>query len=1369
MSLAYPSVTIAGGILTHALVQRLGEGDQSLPHSKSESYGFGANEPLRRLASRSYTYLLETWRDFTKLRARLNGDPSDKQTFERWTQILLRELGYHPLTEKLIIVDDQSVPISHTWGDIAVHLVGWGRDLDRRIDGVTGPAGQAPHSVVQSLLNRSEDHLWAVLSNGRRLRVLRDSTSLVGTAYIEFDLEAIFDGELFADFVLLFRLVHATRLEVRDREAGPASCVLERWRSVGIQEGERALELLREGVRRAIEILGTGFLSHPANAALRAGLERREWTEADLQRSLLRLVYRLLFWFVVEDRDLLLDPGCDPVAQRRYEGFFSSRRLRELAIARKHSHHGDLWRQVQLVFAGLGDIDGVGLPQLGLPALGGLFITTRHADPERGEKPGTRVTLPLDRPLEGTELSNTALLQAVEALAVLPGVTNGRRRRVDFRHLDAEEFGGVYEDLLALQPRVDLTTRRYELETLRGNERKTTGSYYTPSSLVECLLDSALDPLIEEALDHGTPQERVEALLKITVCDPACGSGHFLIAAARRIAKAIAVEETRDDEPPLPVLREATRRVIARCIYGVDVNEMAVELCKVSLWLEAMDPGKALGYLDANIRVGNSLLGVTPALLEAGIPDDAYVALEGDDKQVVAALKRQNAQERAGQTDLFDRAGLHLGNRDLAEATTQILSTEVRSLADVHVQEQRAAALDGARRMARLVADAWCAVFVQLRTEETRPVAITHSTLDILSGPDLMGVAPIVETVRDVAARYRFFHWHLEFPHIFRVPDHGLGAEPAGWDGGFSLVIGNPPWERVKLQEQEFFASRDESIAKAPNAAKRKAAIQALAASPEPAKQALYQEWLAALRFSDGVSHLVRDSGRYPLTATGDINTYSVFAETGRMILSPRGQLGMVIPTGIATDATTQKFFRDLVVARSLVSLYDFENEDKIFPEVHNQYRFCLLTVSGRARPASTVSLVFRVRQADQIQARAYTLKPEEITLLNPNTGTCPVFRSRRDAEITIGIYQRVPILWRDGDRAGNPWDLSFMAMYHMANDSGLFQTEEALLAEGWRRDGNVYVRDGERMLPLYEAKMVHHFDHRFATYAGATEAQLNKGTLPRLEDADHDDPARVPMPRYWVAERVDSSGGSEQPETLFGEPARDRSLGVDARLGRWRHGWLLGWRDVARSVDERTLIASVIPRVAVGDKFLLAFVPGKAACLQANLSALVTDYVVRQKLSGPALKYFVIKQVAVLPPTAYDAVPPWDREAGSLEAWVTARVLELTYTSYDIAAYARDLGDEGEPFRWDAQRRSLMRAELDAAYFHLYGVTRDDVDHILGTFPLVSEHYKGLVSEIYDEMATATRKGKPYATRLDPPPAHGPRHPPRKTARGHA
>ncbi|MGH3495229.1 MAG: DNA methyltransferase, partial [Sciscionella sp.] len=557
-------------------------------------------------------------------------------------------------------------------------------------------------------------------------------------------LEAIFDGDLFSDFLLLYTLCHVSRVEVREDEVGPASCWLERWRNDAAESGSRALNLLRDGVVEALRILGASFLTHPANAQLRHDLTEGQISVQDMHHALLRMVYRLLFTFVAEDRGVLLDPTAEPQARQRYLDFFSTARLRRTAQRRRGGRYGDRWRALALVWRGLGS--ETGLLELGLPGIGGLF--------DAGE---------LDF-LLGCELSNEALVSAVRYLSLVREPRSGVLRVVDYRNLGAEELGSIYEALLEFVPQWDPATKRYELEILSGNQRRDTGSYYTPTSLVDSLLDTALDPVLDEAQKSKDPEA---ALLKVTVCDPAVGSGHFLVGAARRIAKRVAGIRTGDPEPAPEAVRAAMRDVVSSCIYGVDINPLAAELAKVSLWMETLEPGRPLAFLDAQIKVGNALIGVTPALMAEGLPDEAFKPIEGDDRRIAATLARQNRSERHAQGGLFD-VDVAAVNTLLAAQVEKVVTSRPLSLGDVHVQQQRLRAYtesDEYRRQ-RLAADAWCAAFVWPK-HTGAPAPVTHKTVTALAENDRMLRDEQRAEVARLAAEYRFFHWHVEFPHLF--------------------------------------------------------------------------------------------------------------------------------------------------------------------------------------------------------------------------------------------------------------------------------------------------------------------------------------------------------------------------------------------------------------------------------------------------------------------------------------------------------------------------------------------------------------------------------------------------------------------------
>lgn len=1287
MSDTYVGVRVQGGLLPEELVSRLASGNtDQLQGLSSADYGLAAGESVREAANRVWAYLRSAWTGYRRsLDALAEGDRATTLTRDRWLQILLEQLGYGRVPTASaggLTAEGKSFPISHVWEHVPVHLLGARIALDHRSGGVQGAAGQAPQSMVQDFLNRSDSHLWAILSNGTTLRLLRDSTSLVGSAYVEFDLESIFDGDLFSDFLVLYTLCHSSRLTVTDEHVGPESCWLEKWRNEAFEAGSRALDQLRAGVVEALETLGTGFLTHPTNSELRRRVESGELDLGDFNHGLLRVVYRLLFTFVAEDRGVLLAPDADRAALQRYAEYFSTARLRRVARRRLGGRHSDRWQALQLVWGGLGRPEG--RPELAIAGIGGLF--------EDGE---------LD--FLGKEgLSNEALLKAVRSLSVVTERGSNQLRVVNHRDLDAEELGSIYEALLEYVPEWDSTKRQYTLASAAGNQRKTTGSYYTPTSLIENLLDTALDPVLDQA-EKGTAiaEDREAALLALTVCDPACGSGHFLVAAARRIAKRLAAVRTGDPEPPPAVIRTALREVIGSCIYGVDLNPLAAELAKVSLWLEAMEPGKPLAFLDAQIKVGNALIGATPKLLDEGLPQEAFKPLQGDDKKVAQRLAKENKKEAGGEKTLFETDEAKSNNADLAAAAEKLIGARL-SLAAIHTQERRRREYvdSQAFRRAKEHADAWCAAFVWPKTVAGVSCPTNATLEDLREHPAPEHLAAEIDRL---ATEYGFFHWHLEFPHIFPTEQPETGGsfnEAAGWYGGFDVMLGNPPWDRVKLQEQEFFASRDAEVAEAPNAAARKRLIKKL----EEERPTLHAEFLAAGRRAEGTSHILRNSGRYPLTGRGDINTYQVFAEGSRLLVSSGGRMGVIVPTGIATDATTQHFFRDLVETKSLMNLYDFENRKPLFDGVDSRTKFCLLTLAGRDDEVGAADFAFFAHDPTDLRREdvRFTMTPEEIKLLNPNTGTCPVFRSRRDAEITLGIYKRVPVLIDENDpENGNPWGIKFMRMFDMSNDSHLFHTREELEDDGWTLNGNVFERPVtnygerggvtvERMLPLYEAKMIHHYDTRWATYEP-------DGSTRDVTPEEKADPDFHPMPRYWVHE--------VEVDKAF------KRVNCDDQM-------MFSWRGIARTTDIRTAIGAVHPRVPGGGNFdmVLGLSGERLRTFAAAFSSFAFDYVVRQKLSNMHLQFSVVKQLPIPRPDDFSS---WGADIADLVDRLNA---------------SPSLGTD----------RDQRRAKLDAMFFHLYGISRDDASYILDTFPIVKRkdeakyaeyRTKALILAAYDEL----------------------------------
>ncbi|MEU0241867.1 DNA methyltransferase [Nocardiopsis sp. NPDC006198] len=1359
----FSAVHTVGGLLPADMLVRIAEG-KDVPGAKPADYKVVGSRSVNDDAERHWEYLKSVWKDLRKqLPADKDGSPASDPTgiaLTQWVEPLFGELGFGVLTTVAggsITADDdpeKTFPLSHRWRHVPIHVPVWGTELDRR----PGGAGTVPpQSLVQEALNRTSAHLWAVVTNGRQLRLLRDSSALATASYVEFDLEAIFDGELFSEFVLLYRLLHVSRFEVAE-DAAPSGCVLEKWRTDAVTSGTRALEQLRKGVQEAITTLGTGFLKHPANSRLRENLDAKE-----LHGALLRMVYRLLFLFVAEDRDALHPPNAPEQAKERYAAYFSSARLRRHARKRRGTTHGDQYRALRIVLdalGGNGEQNEDGRPELALPALGGLFTDTEA-----------------DAPLRGLELSNEALLGAVRYLAQVRDPGSRRWRGVDYRNLDAEELGSVYESLLELVPRHSAVDRTFELVEVAGNDRKTTGSYYTPSSLIETLLDSSLDPVIDDAVKRGEeqatkagepdPSETIVAeLLKLTVCDPACGSGHFLVAAARRLAKRVAAVRERNPEPTLDAVRHAMHEVVARCIYGVDLNPMAVELAKVSLWLEALEPGKPLNFLDAHVKHGNALIGATPKLMKDGIPDAAFIATEGDDKKHAKAFEKINMKERGGQESLFDieSASVKVANTTFASGLRQITMSSVDSLRDVRRQEEAYGAWSQSSEYVRALhlADAWCSAFMWVKTAD-KPRPVTEGVFQALQDPAGAGASTAMnEEIANLRDQYRFFHWHLEFPDVFTVPESGAGINSdTGWEGGFDCVLGNPPWDKLDFEDKKYFSVVEPRIAEISGIARRARISEWVVEHPESGRQ-----YYRARRQVKSTFFFVNKSGLFPRCSEGlkvggvnSLQTDHLFMERFGFLAKKLGRYAAIVPTTVATSAGAQKLFGDLARRGAIRILYGFENGKGLFPSVDSRYQFCVISLVGIGLREPKTGLAFFLQGVEEIDSggKFFELSSEDIRQINPNTRTLPVFQGARDAQITASIYRRNPVIWNKSDPNGNPWDIKFKRLFDITDDSGLFRSYEDLRSSGWMLRGNVFSSGSERMLPLYEAKMFRHYDHRWATYS--KDGEIRDVDLEEKRNADF-----AVLPRYWVPESDVPSGEVQNNGSPVVIPGVRKKLDI---LG-WEKDWLLGWRDICRSTDERTMISSVFPRVATPDGTLLMMPSvGPISGLVACLSSFALDYVARQKVAGTHLKFFTVFQIAIVPP---------ERLRG-FEKFIESRVVEMAYTACDMELFARDLGDEGAPFRWNEERRVIIRAELDALFFHLYGISRDDVEYIMETFPIVKRkdeakygtyRTKDLILEIYDRMAqagvspeTPLIDGENFISALTPPPGHGPRHVP--------
>lgn len=1369
----FQTIRSEGGLLPPDLLRRVLDPKEKLDGTRPEDYGLPQGERLNEVITQSWNRLRKHWAEFRVAAANLpEGEAGTGLTNDKFSLPLLRELGFGLLpTSAGPEISGRVYAINRFFGPVPIHLVGCGVNLDRRAAGVRGAAVANPHGLVQEFLNRSVSHKWGVLSNGFQFRILRDNQALSRQSFLEFDLEAMFVGEVYSDFVLLWLIAHATRFAPRETDQ-PESCWLEDWTKIANEQGTRALLELRGGVEKALEILGEGFTAHPKNSALRDALRTGNISLADFHAQLLRIVYRLIFLFVAEDRTIdgqaLLHARDDSerarLARECYAANYSTARLRELASRIKGSRHGDLWNQFHII---VGASSGyaqfaAAREHLALPALGSFLWD-----------PGSTSAL------NDAELTNHDFLEALRHLAFTR--PDKVLRPVDFKNLGAEELGGVYETLLALTPQISADGARFTFAEFAGNERKTSGSYYTPDSLVQSLLDSALDPVVEEALKGKTGPDAEKAILALKVCDPAVGSGHFLVGAAHRLARHLARVRAvaKGESEPSPLLyQHALRDVIGHCLYGVDMNPMAAELCRVSLWLEALEPGKPLSFLEHRIQFGNSLLGATPALLTNGIPDEAFTPIEGDDKEICKEFKRINRDERDHQGRLFaatTEPWQQLGNLAVSLANLEAVTDDsiegIREKQRLYEQTVRSSDyLSG-----RFWADTWCAAFVWKKTREFKYPVTEEVFRRIEHNPHTVD-AWMREEIERLAAQYQFFHWHLAFPDVFHVPESGVVPTNAraGWTGGFDCVLGNPPWERLQMEQETFFAAASPEIAAAKVSQRARLIVQLRTDNPS-----LAAAWDAHRRSIDAASVFVRLSGLYPLSGRGKFNTAALFTELALQIVGPLGRCGVVVPTGVVTDEAAKNLFDFAVRAGSVRSLFDFINARGLFPGVHPQYRFSLLTLGGKFSTSKEFMTAFMLLSTDELRdaTRTFAVTADDIQLINPNTGTCPSISNSRDFLLVKSVHARHPVMIRH-EPAQNPWGARPTFMFQMSDDEGIYRdvSDVEIVPSLGYPGGRARDESRDPLTALYEAKLIHQYDHRFATFEGLPVKDIRDGNARVLSELEKMDPSKLAITRFWI------------PSELFHQKLEIRPV---------QGQWFITYREVTNATNERTMIAAITPFVAAGrmaPQIYLTQPTKQSVCFLASINSFAFDFVCRSKLTSPGIRNFFFEQMPI-------PVPDLFREpfAGTRASdWICARVLELIYTSWDLGSFAQDCEALGPPFQWSEARRFLLRCELEAAFFHFYlpaavnggwgqaeaeelgrlkasfPTPRDAVAYILDTFPIVKrkdeESFNGdyrtkrVILEIYDALAESTRTGTPYQTRLDPPPADPScRHPKKK------
>lgn len=1234
------------------------------------------------------------------------------------------------------------------YGIALVEAKRWMRTLDRGDDNASTNRKQrdfgAPSSQMLRYLSRADvmsDRAikWGILTNGAIWRLYWQDArsraedffelnlaSALNISGVQADLEGIDSRDALKLFYLLFSrsafLPQASDSQRRTLHAIALNEARLYEETVSQNLGERVFSEI-------FPLLATVIASSDAQAHKDSSGHYLSDYIDEVREATLVLLYRLLFVLYAEDRRLL------PVSDSRYAPYSLSALRDEIAAAidtgvvlsNRVAHYWNTLSELFLVIA-------QGDDQVGMPAYnGGLFEPARS---------------PL---LARVHISDAKMAPMIDALS--RRVDDLLKARINYRDLSVAHLGGIYERLLEYK----LVQEGDTLKAQRSSfARKGSGSYYTHDQLVRLILDETVGLLIKEKSDqydkllkkHAKktalkPSEWDELfaldtasqILELTVCDPAMGSGHFLVALVDYLADYIleAVQAADDavneqswaahlvergtpwsspvvariadiririqkaaqehgwaiDSRQLDDRHIIRRMILKKMVFGVDKNPMAVELAKVALWLHTFTVGAPLSFLDHHLKCGDSLHGEHLDAVRGGMSELGILFQEAELTRLQSAAK--SLQEVAELTDT-NIAEAHLSKKLADEAEQQVVP--------IH-------ALLSFWRALRWLVPSWPTNKINKIKDETIRAGIAelfsgrHNLAGVIAAGKLSGESVDISAANSLLARAsaliereNFFHWWTAFPTVWGVNG-----------GGFDAIIGNPPWDRMKLQQVEWFAERKPEIALQARAADRNKLIK----KEEQQNTALWKDYVQASEAAEASARVVRDAGDFPLLSGGDVNLYSLFVERAQALVNNKGIVGLLTPSGIAADKGAAEFFRSISSSGRLGTLFDFENKKIFFPDIDSRFKFCALVFGAAKRLFKTTRCAFFIHHTDELSeaGRILALTAEDFTLVNPNTGAAPIFRNQRDADITTRIYREHPVLVKHNNgQEQRAWPVKYVRMFDMTNDSHLFMKRSELEQKSWQPVGlNRWEKEGEIAVPLYEGKMVQMFDHRAADVVVNNENLHRAAQQEAISDEEKVQPDRLPTPQFWVNEKE-----------------------ATAMIG---YEYAIAYKSVTAPTNMRTMIASFVPRCGTGNSMaMLMPLTNKEDCkllmplVLANICSLAYDFVLRQKVQGQNLNWFIIEQTPFISPEKFN------HSIGktNIADYIRAEVLALTYTAHDMAPFAIDMsyvdakGNVKPPFVWDVDDRSHRTARLDALFMYLYGISEEDADYILSTFSIVRE-----------------------------------------------
>ncbi len=1090
--------------------------------------------------------------------------------------------------------------------------------------------------------------------------------------------------------------------------------IIQRLQKRSQEEGIEAGKKLRENVKNSLVLMGEGLINSSnafTNDILRGNVEIK-----DFYQELLRITYRIIFTLYAEAKNLLPD-----VTTIYYNDLGLTYLRKKAQQPIRDDQNTDLWHRLLMLFEYL----DMGEKSLGINAFSGELFNPK------------RIPLILDENY-GLSLPNSILLKIIYELTIVDlGIG---LQLIDYSEIGEEEIGSIYEALLDFQPRYkkkDSPAYHFILDEI-DTERKGTGTYYTPKGLIDILLKTALKPVVENKLNGlESKEEKLKALLDLKICDPACGGGSFLLASIDYLGKVYSQIESGQEFPDDGILRQSRRAILQNCIYGVDLNPMALELAKISLWLKAAVNDKPLTFLDNHFKRGNSLIGFTKKQVIGNIPIKSFNLVKGNSKTGIPdenskyvnyAKKRLrdfkiNKASSEGKASIQKTLFPYRDSENYSKVAHKVFQMEENNLIQLHEKIRCYSELVKSKswKNLNLQANIWISTFFWNMGEDFKKESPTDIIILEAKQGEIKNRKQTIQEVNLLKSKYNFFNWYLEFPEVFQRNDPG-----------FDCILMNPPWEVLTIKETEFFRGKSDKIEKTTKKSERIKEIRNL----KEQDSVLFNKFVDYYRNIKKQTFYSKNCGFYDLTTSGSINLYALFLERTWRLIKSEGKVGSIIQSSLLTNQTLSNFFQELVESKSLETLFDFHNRRLIFP-INAENHFSLITYSNSHRSRSfiltsfsnwyenklqknlekflnyeaekKIDKFFQEQEMEETKRRMdeggslIDYAPEDFHLLNPNTKTCARFLRKSDISIIKKAYLNSSILIKrddEGNIISDPWRINFRRMLDASKDSNLFLTKEELIKNGFNPvkkdyEGGIWQKEESssiiRYLPVYGGTAIWHYDYRYNdAFPKKDKTQKRKADYIRVTDDKHQDPDYSHIPMYWIEE---DNAFSNFPDN-------------------WDKEWFLGYRNVSGPTNKRCFIISIIPKFPAVNSLItttFSIFRKEIICFIANTSSIIFDFIARSKISGNNFNYFIVEQLPILPPNKYN---------DEIYNLIKERVIELTYTSWDLRDFATDYGvsDKINPYIWNDHRRLILKAELSAIIAKLYRFNEKEVEYILNT-----------------------------------------------------